>query len=100
MIDKYASREFRRQIGRVLLREWDPIGVRDEPAAEDEYEGYVYGAFRLLLDGAGEDAIARYLLAIERERMGMDGTPDGHRRAAARALLALPRPADESRPSV
>ena len=93
MIDKYASREFRRQINRVLLRDWDPIGVGDDPEASDEYESYVYGVFRLLLDGAGEDAVAAYLLDVERGRMGLDGTSDRHRLAAARALKALPVPA-------
>jgi len=99
MIDKYASREFRRQIGRVLLQAWDPIGVRDFPDAADEYEPYVYGAFRLLLDGASDAAIAAYLLGVERERMGLDGTPEAHRLAAAGALRAIPVPRDESPPS-
>ena len=99
MIDKQASREFRRQIGRVLLEQWDPIGVRDEPAARDEYDGYVYGVFRLLLEGASEQAIAAHLLIAERDAMGLDGTPETHRLAVAVALRALPIPPDASRPS-
>jgi hypothetical protein len=99
MIDKQASREFRKQIGRILLEQWDPIGVRDEPAARDEYDGYVYGVFRLLLDRAPDEAIAAHLLGVERDRMGLDGTPETHRLAVAGALRAIPVPGDASRPS-
>lgn len=99
MIEKHASRDFRRQINRILLDQWDPIGVREEPAAQNEYEMYVYGAFRLLVDGASEQAIARYLLEIERERMGMDGTSGTHRLAVAASLKALRVPTDDAQPS-
>jgi hypothetical protein len=29
-------------IHQIQLREWDPIGVAQEPAAQDEYDGYVH----------------------------------------------------------
>ena len=96
MIDKHASRELRQQIGRVLREQWDPIGVGDQPAAADEYDGYVYGVFRLLLDGASEHAIARHLLIAERDAMGLNGTPEAHRLAVAGALRSLPVPPDAS----
>jgi hypothetical protein len=36
---------FKRQGGRelreILMREWDPIGIGDEPLAQDEYDGYI-----------------------------------------------------------
>ena len=97
-MEKYAARDYRRRIGRVLLDGWDPIGVRHAPEAADEYDAYVPGVFRLLLDGAGEEAIAAHLLSIERERMGLDGTPEPHRLAVARALRALPVPTVGARP--
>ena len=37
MIDKYESRRIRGEIRRVLMTVWDPIGVKDEPNAQDEY---------------------------------------------------------------
>ena len=46
MIDKITSRLIRSQIRRVLLNVWDPIGVKNEPNAQDEYDGYlgeIYG---------------------------------------------------------
>ena len=35
MIDKYESRRIRAEIRQVLLTVWDPIGVADEPNAQD-----------------------------------------------------------------
>ena len=37
MIDKYESRRIRAEVRRVLSDVWDPIGVKDEPNAQDEY---------------------------------------------------------------
>ena len=99
-MDKAASRAFRRDIRRILLQEWDPIGVADEPMAADEYEDYVFGVFRLLLDGAPASAIAAHLAEIERARMGMEGVTSPRHHAVANTLRALPIPADGSRPSV
>ena len=40
VIEKYESRRIRVEIRRVLLMVWDPIGIRDESNAQDEYDGY------------------------------------------------------------
>ena len=37
------AREIQRSIAEVLLRNWDPIGVRNVPQAQDEYDAYVAG---------------------------------------------------------
>ena len=55
----------------MLLRDWDPIGVRDEPAAQDEYDAYVGGVYRLLASGATAEEIADHLWLIEKEKIGM-----------------------------
>jgi len=47
MIDKYESRRIRVAIRNVLLGVWDPIGIKDEPNAQDEYDGYSEMAKRL-----------------------------------------------------
>jgi len=73
MLEKYRSRQIRAEIGRILLKDWDPIGVADEPEAQDEYESYVYGVLTLLLGAASEDEIVEHLFLIETERMGMSG---------------------------
>jgi hypothetical protein len=48
---------------------WDPIGVRDEPNAQDEYDGYLGGVFALLTSGASDDQINEHLLRIVTDRM-------------------------------
>ena len=41
MIDKATSRRIRAKIRHVLLEVWDPIGIKDEPNAQDEYDAYM-----------------------------------------------------------
>jgi hypothetical protein len=67
------AREIQVAIGRILLEDWDPIGVRGVPVAQDEYESYVGGVYRLVASGAPARAIAEHLCAIEAEQMGVSG---------------------------
>jgi len=48
---------------------WDPIGVRAEPNAQDQYDSYLGGVFALLTGGASDDQISEYLLGTVRKRM-------------------------------
>ncbi|MDQ2731900.1 MAG: hypothetical protein M3Y56_09595 [Armatimonadota bacterium] len=52
-------------IAQVLLQEWDPIGVREYPEAQDEYDSYVEGVLRLLQTDASDETIVAHLLEIE-----------------------------------
>ncbi len=77
MIDKYESRRIRVEIRHVLMRVWDPIGVRDEPNAQDEYDGYLGNVYELLVGGASDERIAQYLCSVITERMALRATVDG-----------------------
>jgi hypothetical protein len=66
------AREIHAAIGQILLLDWDPIGVRDVPEAQDEYDSYVGGVYRLLAAGASPEAVAEHLCALERDRIGFD----------------------------
>ena len=68
-IDKIA--EIHRQIDAVLLRDWDPIGVSDVPEAADEYRGYVRGVYDVAVMTRSIRPVAKHLLRIERDRMGL-----------------------------
>ncbi len=70
-MEKKRIREIREQIRRVLMSDWDPIGVKDVPEAQDEYDSYVYGLFKLLLKGASETEIIELLHSIEAKDMGL-----------------------------
>ena len=71
MIDKYESPRIRVDIRHVLLDVWDPIGVRDEPNAQDEYDCCLGSLFQLLTTGATDDQIADYLWKQGTEHMGL-----------------------------
>ena len=68
------AREIQRAIGEVLLRHWDPIGVKDKPEAQDEYDAYIGGVYRLLASGATARAIAEHLARLEADQIGFAGT--------------------------
>ncbi len=65
MYDKQRVRAAKLQIRQVLLEEWDPIGIADEPLAQDEYDGYLGGIYDLLELGKAEAEIVTRLHFIE-----------------------------------
>ena len=65
------ARQIQESIRQVLLDAWDPIGVHDVPEAQDEYDGYVGGVYRLLASGPTEKQIVDYLRSIEADAMGL-----------------------------
>jgi hypothetical protein len=72
----------------MLLKTWDPIGIVEEPRAQDEYDSYAPAIARMLAAGVSEAALASHLLAIERDRIGLRGDAPRASRVA-RSLLAL-----------
>ena len=70
-------------ISRVLLNHWDPIGIADEPAAQDEYESYARVIASMIRAGAQTERIADYLLSVERDRMELPGDAGRSVRVAA-----------------
>ncbi len=72
----------------VLLAEWDPIGVRDEPAARDEYDRYIPALLGMLERKANADEIARYLDDVGSLEMGLVAV-EAKSRVAAKILLQI-----------
>ena len=68
-------RDAERTVAKILIRDWDPIGVSDVPEAQDEYDGYVPEFVALLTRGASDDEVAHALHRIETESMGLTGAP-------------------------
>lgn len=90
--DKYRSRENRRILRDFLMREWDPIGVRDVPEARDEYDRYVGETYVMLVDGNATVAdMDRYLTEVELNYMGLSDHPSRkeRRRRVVEALIVL-----------
>lgn len=93
-IDKYESRKIRVQIRHILLEVWDPIGVKDEPHAQDEYDGYLGDIYELLVNGARDAKIAEYLHWVVSDRMGLDSARVSDMAPTVQALRAIPIPPD------
>ncbi len=85
-IGKYRWRQIRGEIRHLLLTKWEPIGVRHIPEAQNEYDSYIFGVYKLLVFGASEQEIADYLYEIETERMGLRRFDVEARLPIARAL--------------
>ena len=72
----------------LLMRDWDPIGLQDEPRVADEYDDYARAIISLLQADAKVAGIANYLLMVERERMGLSGDSDRAAKVAEKILAA------------
>lgn len=89
-----ASLEYRvafSAIHAVLVKEWDPIGVSDEPMAQDEYDFYIPGIYRLLVEGANDATIAEHLAQIETQQIGLSSREDRNLRVASLLRAAMSR---------
>ena len=83
------AREIQRSIAEVLLRNWDPIGVHDDPKAQDEYDAYVGGVYKLIASGATARQLAEHLARVEAEQMGFEDTDPKMLIPVAERLLRL-----------
>jgi hypothetical protein len=79
VIDKQEPRIIQMEIRRVLLEVWDPIGIKDEPNARDEYDSYSGGILKLLKSGASDDEISRHLHRIVTKDMGLNAPVEAMR---------------------
>ena len=73
LMPKEESRRVRVAIRHVFLDIWDPIRVKDEPNAQDEYDRYIGPVFELLITGGSDKQIIEYLDQVV-AGMGMDGS--------------------------
>lgn len=69
----------------VLVKEWDPLSIANEPFAQDEYNNYIPTIFRLLDEGADENKLTKHLEQLTTVSMGLSSRAD-HNIAVARRL--------------
>ena len=86
MINKQQLRRIQMDIRRVLLDVWDPIGIKEEPTAQDEYDCCVDHLVTLLTRGVSDDEIAEYLWQRGTAHMGLLSL---HRAEMYRTVAAL-----------
>ena len=75
-----------RELRRILMDEWDPIGVQGVPEAADEYDSYVGQIGSRLRDNATAEEIASYLTWVEEDRMGLGPSAAARSRNQALAV--------------
>lgn len=76
-------------IEKILLSEWDPIGIMNEVNAKDEYHAYATDIANMITHGATTKDISDALLKIERDMMGLNGDTERADRVAQNLLSVL-----------
>ena len=66
--DKRAA-EIQDSIRQVLVHDWDPIGVSDNPKLRDEYDSYVAPVYRILAGSRSEQELTEFLFQTVRDTM-------------------------------
>ena len=85
-----AAISTRKAIAKLLMTEWDPIGIGDVSGASNEYDAYAEYVARLLLDHKSVSEISSYLVDVEFKQMGL--RPDsGRAMRVAEKAFALTR---------
>lgn len=74
-INTLSADELYVRVGEVLHYFWDPIGIAGIPAIRDEYDSYVPKVYELLVAGKSEKTIAKYLMDVEHESIGLPRRP-------------------------
>jgi len=77
-------------IRHVLLDVWDPIGIKDEPNAQDEYDRYIPRIYELLVSAAPDSELADYLYWMAHDRMGFDNAQIADMKETVQALRVIP----------
>ena len=90
LIGEAESRRIRIEIRHVLLNVWDPIGVKDEPNAQDEYDGYIGRLYELFVSKAPQSELVNYLYLAVLDNMGLCTANRAHMIGTAEALRLIP----------
>ncbi len=90
LLAKQNYNNIAREVRRILMKYWDPIGVADVPSAGDEYDDYIHRVIKILLnDRPSKVELINYLIKIEKEEMGLDGDRRRARQAANKLLWVV-----------
>jgi hypothetical protein len=63
-----------RLVQRLVYNHWDPLGVREQSHAQDEYDSFVGAALRIGRDG-NVQKLRDYLTSIESDQMQIHSNP-------------------------
>jgi hypothetical protein len=77
----WFKRQGGRELRQILMRDWDPIGVGDQPLGQDEYDGYIGRIAAALRQGSPATDIAAMLTSAT-DGMGLPPDPARDQRVA------------------
>lgn len=60
-----------KQVKDILMNDWDPIGVKNNPNAKAEYDEYALRIVGMLYNGSNENKIAEYLNIVVTQDLGL-----------------------------
>lgn len=78
-------------IERVLLQQWDPLGVHEQPGPHPEYAPYAHDLFGLLMRGGSDLQVERRLREIARDALHRPDVAEQDLSAVVAALRAVER---------
>ena len=96
MIEKYESRQIRVLIRHVLLEVWDPIGIKDEPNAQNEYDGYIGPVYDLLVNGGSDSKLNEFLYWAVHDHIGLDAATEADMVPTVAALRQIELPSQSN----
>lgn len=57
-------------ISSALMAQWDPLGVRHTPGVHEEYVPFAHEIYNMLIRGASDTQVGRYLHKLESDEFG------------------------------
>ena len=89
-MSKYSdrAREYQKAIRKILMEEWDPIGVAEIPEAQDEYDAYIPHIYSQLIHHASWQEMFDNLWETETDHIGLYGNR-GRTEEIVKALMKL-----------
>jgi hypothetical protein len=76
-------------IRKVLIEDWDPLGISDVSECGEEYDSYIALIYRILVGSRAGDDLVEALCKIERDEMGVRPANSEVLLAVAKRLLEL-----------
>ena len=55
----------------ILLNDWDPIGIKNDPKAKSEYDTYALRIVGMLFKGINEKELSDYLKEVVEQELGL-----------------------------
>lgn len=72
-----------REVRSALLKEWDPIGIKEIAEAANEYDAYAPALAEMLRSKRSEAEIFDYLWQLETGHMGLTGDREATKKFAS-----------------